>query len=550
MRKLLCDADYKIISLAILLFVSLTPCLGYLQLLLGVSFAVPAVPFIAFVVSAYFIQEKAHSWNVGIYILLILVIGALEAYFMDVSWDGQWYHMQAVRSIVAGWNPYWSDELSGVTGAVWINSYPKATWIFGAELYQLTGSLNIGKMYHLLFAVANFLLVWDIAKEFIAKNTWRMIAAFLLAFNPVVSAQLFTYYVDGVLYSSMLAIACVAFYWSRAQEREIRFYISLLVLLTAFLINLKFTALAYAGIEWLAILSLYYIYHRQSLVSCLLASVAAILLGVMVVGFNPYITNTMRHGHPFWPVRGEYTINVMGAGGDDEFLNQSRVMKLFEATFSPTFNRAMSMDQVRYKIPGTIHLDEILHFGGADTRMGGFGIWFSLGIILTMAGFVIFLKFNRGDFKSWLIINAWLFLSVMINPESWWARYAPQWYVVFLIMSFLVIKGCRNRYGKFIGTAAVVVFLVNSMCWLTLCFGREGYMQIKIIKAMHTAKAAEPLLVYSTGIFDSAFVNYFQKYDVQYRVTYSNDDFERKNFVPGISKDELYWMEAQSKPES
>jgi len=48
----------KIISLAILLFVSLTYCLGYLQLLLGVSFAVPAVPIIAFVVSAYFIQLK------------------------------------------------------------------------------------------------------------------------------------------------------------------------------------------------------------------------------------------------------------------------------------------------------------------------------------------------------------------------------------------------------------------------------------------------------------------------------------------------------------
>ena len=136
------------------MFVSLTSCLGYLQLLLGLSFAVPAVPVIAFIVSAYFIWKKAQPSDVCVYALLMLVIGALEAYFMDVSWDGQVYHMQAVRSIVAGWNPYWSDDLSGVNGAVWVSSYPKATWIFGAELYQLTDSLNIGKMYQLLFAVA------------------------------------------------------------------------------------------------------------------------------------------------------------------------------------------------------------------------------------------------------------------------------------------------------------------------------------------------------------------------------------------------------------
>lgn len=58
MRKLLCHVDYKIISLAIFLFVSLTTCLGYLQLLLNLSFAVPAAPVIAFIASIYFIRKK------------------------------------------------------------------------------------------------------------------------------------------------------------------------------------------------------------------------------------------------------------------------------------------------------------------------------------------------------------------------------------------------------------------------------------------------------------------------------------------------------------
>lgn len=551
MRKILYHADYTIISLAILLFVSLTSCLGYLQLLLGLSFAVPAVPVIAFIVSAYFIWKKAQPSDVCVYALLMLVIGALEAYFMDVSWDGQVYHMQAVRSIVAGWNPYWSDDLSGVNAAVWVNSYPKATWIFGAELYQLTDSLNIGKMYQLLFAVANFLLVWDIAKQFIAKHTWRLIAAFLLAFNPVVSSQLFAYYVDGVLYSSMLSIACVAFLWSKEKENSKHApYVLLLLLLTAFLINLKFTGLAYAGLEWLGILSLFYIYRRRALISCLLASVVAIFFGVVVIGFNPYITNTMRHGHPFWPVRGEYTINVMGPGGDDEFLNQSRMLKLFEATFSPSYNHKMSMDQVHYKIPGTVHTNEIRALSATDTRMGGFGIWFSLGLIFAVAGSIVLLKSHKGKFTPWLMVIAWLLFSVMINPESWEARYAPQFYVVFLLMAFLVAKGCQNRYGKLIGTIAAVVFFLNSMVCFAVHVCYEGAMQIRIVKAMHAAQAAAPIEVYSSGDFDSALVNYFQRYNIPYHVTYSEEGFETRNAVPGVPKEQLYWREAQPKPES
>lgn len=553
MRKLLCHVDYKIISLAIFLFVSLTACLGYLQLLLNLSFAIPAVPVIAFAVSVYFIEKEAYTSDAYVYLFWVLLIGALEAYFMDVSWDGQWYHMQAVRSIVAGWNPYWSNELFGVTGAVWINSYPKATWVFGAELYQLTDSLNIGKMYQLLFAVANFLLVWDIAKSFMAKNKWRLVTAFLLAFNPVVSAQIFSYYVDGTLYSTMLAIACVAFLWSKEQERSNYFYSVLLVLLTAFLVNLKFTALAYAGLEWLCILLLYYFYHRQLFLSCFLASVLAICFSVMVIGFNPYITNIMHHGHPFWPVRGEYSINVMAAGGDDEFLNQSRVTKLIEATFSPSYNHEMSMDQIRYKIPGNVYASEIRALTKTDTRMGGFGIWFSLGVILAAIGSAYLLKFHNKNFKlykPWLLVIAWLLLSVIINPESWWARYAPQFYVVFLLMAFLTVKGCQNQRGKFIGIAAVVVLFLNSMFCFVIHVGYEGAMQIQIVKAMYAARSVAPIEVYSSGNFDSALVNYFQRYDIPYHVTYIDEGVEKQNIVPGVPKGDLYWMESQSKPES
>lgn len=550
MRKLLCYADYKIISLAILLFVSLTTCLGYLQLLLNLSFAVPAAPVIAFIASIYFIKKEANISDICAYLFLVLIIGTIEAYFMDVSWDGQWYHMQAVRSIVSGWNPYWSDELSDVTGAVWINSYPKATWVFGAELYQLTDSLNVGKMYQLLFAVANFLLIWDIAKDFMAKNKWRLITAFLLAFNPVVSAQLFSYYVDSVLYSSMLAIACVAYLWSKGVGFSNRFYIALLVLLTAFLINLKFTALAYAGLEWFCILLLYFVYRRQSFKLCLFASFIAMFFSVMIIGFNPYITNIMRHGHPFWPVRGEYALNVMAAGGDDEFLNQSRVIKLFEAAFSPSYNHEMSMEQVQYKIPGNIHVSEIRALAKTDTRMGGFGVWFSLGVILTVISSAYLLKFHKGKFKPWLIVIAWLLLSVVINPESWWARYAPQFYVIFLLMAFLTVKGCQNRYGKFIGMAAVVVFFLNSMFCFVIHVGYEGAIQIRIGKAMHAMQSAAPIEVYSSGNFDSALVNYFQRYDVPYHVTYVDDGSKKRNIVPGVPKEELYCLENQSKPES
>lgn len=78
----------------------------------------------------------------------------------------------------------------------------------------------------------------------------------------------------------------------------------------------------------------------------------------------------------------------------------------------------------------------------------------------------------------------------------------------------------------------------------------EGAMQIRIVKAMHAAQAAAPIEVYSSGDFDSALVNYFQRYNIPYHVTYSEEGFETRNAVPGVPKEQLYWREAQPKPES
>ncbi len=69
--------------------------------------------------------------------------------------------------------------------------------------------------------------------------------------------------------------------------------------------------------------------------------------------------------------------------------------------------------------------------------VGGFGVWFS-GITLLTTSLLCYIVFLHR--KKWtaltspLIIISVVFLSVTINPASWWARYAPQlWHIPIII---------------------------------------------------------------------------------------------------------------------
>jgi hypothetical protein len=75
-----------------------------------------------------------------------------------------------------------------------------------------------------------------------------------------------------------------------------------------------------------------------------------------------------------------------------------------------------------------------------DVRVGGFGPLFSGICLLTL---IIIILITYYCHKNYITVNNYIlflcfliFLTVIINPESWWARYVPQlWLIPLLILS-------------------------------------------------------------------------------------------------------------------
>ena len=182
-------------------------------LLLGISvgwinFLIPL-----FLCAWYFYNrtENCAEW-IKLCIISVVVFGIFVFFagsIFDRTWDGAAYHKQAIGLLKEGWNPVYfsSDEYNVMIGSIqeggtnplyWAEAYPKSTWYFAAVIYFLTGNIETGKAYSLLFMFITFGLVYDWLIEFELKKYYRVILSFLIALNPISLAQFDSYYIDGV----------------------------------------------------------------------------------------------------------------------------------------------------------------------------------------------------------------------------------------------------------------------------------------------------------------------------------------------------------------
>ena len=114
------------------------------------------------------------------------------------------------------------------------------------------------------------------------------------------------------------------------------------------------------------------------------------------------------------------------------------------------------------RIPFTMTQDSLIsRFWGADIRLGGWGVLFSGALTLSLLGLLLLGFVPRPPRAVGLVMLGAVAVSVLINPEAWWARFAPHWYLVALIPGALLLFGTRLPVRAF-GLVIVLVLLVNS----------------------------------------------------------------------------------------
>lgn len=463
------------------------------------------------VVFLYFITDKGSKEikdiAINFIIFMLIILGAIKLSIMyyDFSFDGQAYHQEALIQMKEGWNPLY-ETLTTTDQDIWINHYAKGIWYLGVVVYDFTGKIESAKAFNIILLISTLLILLGYIQKKI--NNWKLTIpiSILMVLSPVVINQLFTNYNDffiGLLIINLI-VGYLNFIETSSRKVLINIFISIILL-----VNIKFTALGYAlvltGIPLFMYVLDNYVFKNNKFEwrskGKLLATtiVLSFIVAVFFVGSSSYVKNTLTNGHPFYPLAGEGKVDIITSNTPTGLRDLNRLEKLYVSIFSETNNEFDT--EPKTKFPLSITKEEVAYAAGIDTRIGGFGPLFGFIILMTLClALVNYRKIDKRDVWPFGIVMSVIILSILINPETWWARYVPQLWLIPFLFVLLIMKNKIKSYVMYIILLAyslnIIIIGYESMKSLS---DRQSIIEEQLI-TLKEYSADQPLLI-ELGVF-------------------------------------------------
>jgi len=455
-------------ALLLVLFCAAGSTVGW-WLGLPLSGAIPVASAIATGITLILVTRRLcpDRWPATAARLAAILIGIVAAStfvagrFLDLSWDGQGYHQRAIIALAEGWNPVWDGDPPGARSTVPLRHYPKLVETTAAEIYRLTGNIELGKSINWLVLAASFLLCAALLFRIpgVGKRTAVGLAT-LAALNPVALCQLSTFYVDGVVASlATAAIACGLLYLIEPRTLALAAFAVSISLLAA----VKTSGLVYGAVIALGLILGAIVWRRALVFRLAATALGAFLAATLVFAFHPYVTNAVRYGSPLYPFIGardrgaEWIIGAQRPRGFDELGRGTRLaLSLASRSQNP-----IDPHPAIPKLPFFSTSAEWAVFAIPDVRAGGFGPLFSAALLLAAITFAASLARapNGRQGTSHLaagLAAAVIVASVLATPEGWWARLAPQMWLLPLV---LVVPALTNIGDRKLNRLAAIATL-------------------------------------------------------------------------------------------
>jgi hypothetical protein len=455
----------------------------------------------------------------AILVLAIIVISIfISNIFYDISADGQMYHMESAIQMKAGWNPFKKELPLELNQAIWLNHYGKGVEDPQATIYALTNRLETTKATNFILLAASFCLSMAVLARLnrfsLRKN---VLIGILLAFNPVTFYQLLNTYVDGQLCSFLLcfiAIGCLLYMDAN------RYFLSLLASVLIILINIKFTALVFAGIFTTGMLLVFLKEKRwQVFKKVFIVSAMATVFAVGVVGYFPYMINIVQYHDILYP--GLKVLKSEAAKfTPPRLIHKNQFSKFFISFFSHTDNLHLTATKdpvIRSKIPFTFNKTDIFNASKPYVVfMAGLGPFFS-GICLSSIFIFGYWLWRLNAWKAavpFIITSGTIVLSVLIISEAWYARYVPQLWFLPLILLIATEAWQEKKINK-IRNLLYILMLVNiSFC--VASFPYVYYQTARIKYELYQLKATKQIIPVEFTYFTSNRAR-FVEYNIPFR---------------------------------
>ena len=429
----------------------------------------------------------------SILLFLAILFGSIfvASKIYDSSYDGNSYHKGAIGMMAHGWNPVYetaedySDSIFHIRGAkifTWIDHYQNLSWIFGSTVYRVFGNIETAKSLNYLLISGTLLILMNYFRRFKFKNSQSIILAFITVFSPVVLSQFFSFYIDGNLaitfYLYIATVSLITFELVKLKtisgDLLFNFFFSICILA-----NLKLTGilLIASGILPLAgYLTILFIQKKIKVFDywkLFGTTLFSILFAILVIGGTSYVKNTFTMRNPFYPLLGDNRSDIITTMQPAELMGKNQIEKLLISVFSKSDNvQLYSWKALEYKLPLTWSNEEIDNLNITDTRIGGFGIFYSFIFIMSLITIISYLinvykvkKESGTDTALYKIIISCILVSILIYlvlpTENWWARYAPNIYLLTPLAAAIMFGKINQTPKSSFVKAGLVVFIIT-----------------------------------------------------------------------------------------
>jgi hypothetical protein len=435
----------------------------------------------------------------GITVFTHVAAGGFAYAFPDNSWDGLVYQQEAVVRLAAGWNPVTTESSSryGVGEELYLDHYPKASWIMAAAVLKATGHIEAGKLFNLtlMIAAACFCLSTLLRLTRLPRVSASALSV-LVALNPVFVYQSTTFYVDNLLASTLTVIVAGLIIFVTEGRRQA---LVVAMLAAGIASNVKFTGLIYAAL--LLGLAALIIWRRHGVSAAARYAAAAAIAGLVataVLGYAPYVHNLVDHHDPFYPATPKYGLLDTTTQVPANLLHADRVTRFLVSSFSRS-EPVRPPHSTRLKLPLSIGLEEAHGLYSADLESGGFGPLY--GALLLLAGVaaasLYSVRSTRRIAGIVLLTIGCVLVTMFVHRETWWARYIPQAWLLPMLIAIPSLAALRRSFQWWLGCGLVVLAVVN----LLIVTANVGWRQLKYARDVrltlqHMSSTTPPVNVY------------------------------------------------------
>lgn len=430
--------------------------------------------------------------------IIITICCTICCYIYDYSYDGQWYHSKSIFYLTHGWNPIYENCPSKDNiGQIWVNHYPKGIESIAASIAKTFKNIEAGKGLNLILIISTLCYTFSFFSNYLSntsvkKNTFYSI---IVTFSPVVLCQFLTFYIDWLLYVLIIILFTTLYRIDQKNEisRQDSFVIACITILA---LSTKFTY-----IFWVFIIMTIYAINctRRKEYKLIITGYKIVfvssIIGLFITSFNPYITNIIKGYHLLHPLMGEEKIDIMTHNTPDILNTNNRLSAVLTSIFTRP-NHGLSETQPTFFIDDSLYSTIILwlnilsvifilsfkkiqeavlknktflvacllmigvgffyliannanlygfyrnflNSSIVDCRLGGFGSFFIESIILSLGITLSIYNYNKRDFFKLLISQSILFISLILLPSGWWARYVPFFYLFICVPLFYLEK--------------------------------------------------------------------------------------------------------------